>query len=263
MSNLKDTLAALDARVASGDILGAFDSFFADHCTTFSNEADRTTSKAQKRDALVGFLANVAQMNRIELVGKPTVDGDVTVSHFIFDLTNRFGQKMYWDELIRRTWANGLVVSEQYLAYSPSKPTTTKATTATTTVVKPAETAAPKASKAPAAPKAPAAKAPVAPKTTIEKAPVAPQTTAKADDLTIIEGIGPKIAELLNADGITTFAQLATAKADKVKAVLDAAGPKFKMHDPATWAKQAGLARDGKTAELKKLQDELKGGKKA
>ncbi len=242
MSNLKETLAALDARVASGDILGAFDNYFADNCTTFSNEADRTNSKAQKRNALIGFLGNVAKTNRIDLIGKPTIDGDVTVSHFIFDFTNKFGQKMYWDELIRRTWANSLVVTEQYLAYEPTsmqsaKPSETKAKAPI--AAKPVEVATPKASKAPAAAKAP----------------------AKTDDLTLIEGIGPKIAELLKNDGINTFAELAAAKADKVKAILDAAGPRYKMHDPATWSKQAALARDGKTAELKKLQDALKGGK--
>lgn len=238
MSNLKETLAALDARVASGDILGAFDSFFADTCTTFSNESDRTISKAQKRSALVGFLGNVASTNRIELVGKPTIDGDVTVSHFVFDFTNRFGQKMYWDELIRRVWAGGLVVSEQYLAYEPASIQSTK----------PAEVAKPKASKAPAATEKP------------EPKPTA-KVAAKADDLTLIEGIGPKIAELLKNDGIVTFADLASAKVDRIKAILDAAGPRYKMHDPATWAKQSALARDGKMADLKKLQDELKGGK--
>ena len=246
MSNLKETLAALDARVASGDILGAFDSFFADACSTFSNEADRTHSKAQKRDALIGFLGNVSKTNRIELVGKPTIDGDVTVSHFIFDFTNKFGQKMYWDELIRRTWANGLVVVEQYLAYEPASIQTEKKTpTATSTtkktvsaVAKPVEVAKPAAAKTPAT-----------------------KSPAKADDLTVVEGIGPKIAELLKNDGITSFALLASTKTEKLKAILDAAGPRYKMHDPGTWAKQAALARDGKTTELKKLQDELKGGK--
>jgi predicted flap endonuclease-1-like 5' DNA nuclease len=82
-----------------------------------------------------------------------------------------------------------------------------------------------------------------------------------ADDLTKIEGVGKKIAELLVADGITTFAALSKATAKKLKAILDAAGSKFAMHEPATWPKQSKLAAAGKWDELKKLQDELKGGK--
>jgi predicted flap endonuclease-1-like 5' DNA nuclease/septal ring factor EnvC (AmiA/AmiB activator) len=81
------------------------------------------------------------------------------------------------------------------------------------------------------------------------------------DDLKIVEGIGPKIEQLLNADGIYTFDQLAKSTYSQIKDVLDNAGPRYQMHDPSTWAAQAALARDGKTEELKKLQDELKGGR--
>lgn len=81
------------------------------------------------------------------------------------------------------------------------------------------------------------------------------------DDLKRIEGIGPKIEELLNASGIQTFKQLSATKADKVKTILDAAGKRFQMHDPTTWAKQANLAAESKWEALDKLQSELKGGK--
>ncbi|GAB3747710.1 50S ribosomal protein L17 [Spirosoma pomorum] len=81
------------------------------------------------------------------------------------------------------------------------------------------------------------------------------------DDLTIIEGVGPKIAELLIAAGITTFAQLADADDATVQQVLTEAGPRFNVHDATTWNEQAALARDGKMDELKALQDRLKGGK--
>lgn len=101
----------------------------------------------------------------------------------------------------------------------------------------------------------------VAKKATVKKA--APKKAApkvKADDLKKIEGIGPKIAGLLKADGILSFSDLSKAKLPKLQAVLDAAGPRFKMHQPTTWAQQAKLAAAGKWEELTKLQDELKGG---
>ena len=94
------------------------------------------------------------------------------------------------------------------------------------------------------------------------KKTVAKKTTAKKDDLKKIEGIGPKINTLLNEAGIVTFKDLATAKVTKLEGVLKAAGPRFKMHKPATWSEQAQLAADGKWDVLKKLQDELKGGKR-
>ncbi len=81
------------------------------------------------------------------------------------------------------------------------------------------------------------------------------------DDLKVIEGIGPKIEGLLNADGIYTFAELANSTYDRLKTILDNAGSRYQMHDPTSWPTQSVLARDGKTEELQKMQDELKGGK--
>lgn len=90
----------------------------------------------------------------------------------------------------------------------------------------------------------------------------APKAAAPSgDDLTKIEGIGPKIAELLGAAGITTFAALATADVEKMKEILAEAGSRYKMHDPTTWTKQAALAAEGNWEELQKLQDELDGGR--
>lgn len=83
----------------------------------------------------------------------------------------------------------------------------------------------------------------------------------KENDLKIVEGIGPKIAELLNNAGITTWAGLADTPVDKIQSVLDEHGSKFKLAVPRTWPQQAGLAAAGKWNELKELQDKLDGGK--
>ena len=76
-----------------------------------------------------------------------------------------------------------------------------------------------------------------------------------------IEGIGPKIAGLLKADGIITFADLAKAPIKQLQAILDNAGSRYRMHNPKTWSAQAELAANGKWDELKAWQGELKGGK--
>jgi predicted flap endonuclease-1-like 5' DNA nuclease len=59
------------------------------------------------------------------------------------------------------------------------------------------------------------ASAPPAPPRIVPKpAASTSKKSAKADDLTIIEGIGPAYAKALNALGITTFAELAQQDAD-------------------------------------------------
>lgn len=82
-----------------------------------------------------------------------------------------------------------------------------------------------------------------------------------ADDLTTLEGIGPRVAGILNEAGIHSFADLAAANADEVEKNLDAAG--LQMMDPGGWIEQARLAAKGDMQGLKKLQDELKGGRRA
>ncbi len=86
-------------------------------------------------------------------------------------------------------------------------------------------------------------------------------SAAEADDLTRIEGIGPKISGLLAEAGITTFADLAGATSDRLREILAEAGGTFASHDPETWPRQAELARDGQWDELKVWQDELDGGR--
>ena len=79
--------------------------------------------------------------------------------------------------------------------------------------------------------------------------------------LEIVEGIGPKIAQLLNNAGIYTFLQLSESNFETLKKILDNAGPRFRMHDPHTWPAQAALAHKGDWDELKVYQNHLKGGK--
>jgi predicted flap endonuclease-1-like 5' DNA nuclease len=84
-------------------------------------------------------------------------------------------------------------------------------------------------------------------------------TPAKKDDLVIIEGIGPKIAEAMNRAGIYTFKQLANTPVADLQAILSKA--QF-PGDPGTWPEQAKLAAEGRMDELKKLQDELQAGRR-
>ncbi len=86
-------------------------------------------------------------------------------------------------------------------------------------------------------------------------------TKYKHDDLKIVEGIGPKIEGLLHDAGIKTWKALSKAAVDRLKEILDAAGPNYQIHDPGTWPQQAALAESGDWDGLKKLQDELDGGK--
>jgi len=104
------------------------------------------------------------------------------------------------------------------------------------------------------------AKKEAAPKKVVAKKAPAKAKAAKADDLKKIEGIGPKIAEIFAANGIDTFAKLAKASQKDLKAILTDAGSRYASKNPGSWPKQAKMAAEGKWDELKKWQDETKGG---
>jgi predicted flap endonuclease-1-like 5' DNA nuclease len=83
----------------------------------------------------------------------------------------------------------------------------------------------------------------------------------KENDLKIIEGIGPKIEELFNASGISTWKELSETSVERCNEILDSAGERFVIHNPTTWPNQAKLAYEGKWKELKDWQETLDGGK--
>jgi predicted flap endonuclease-1-like 5' DNA nuclease len=100
-----------------------------------------------------------------------------------------------------------------------------------------------------------------APASTVTSRSPAP-TPGLADDLKIIEGVGPKIAGILNEAGISTFAQMAQKTGEELRKILDEGGIGT-IADPTTWPEQAALAAEGKMEALKELQDRLQGGRKA
>jgi len=92
--------------------------------------------------------------------------------------------------------------------------------------------------------------------------PAAPKKpeSSKPDDLTLIEGIGPKISAVFMEAGIRHFSQIASLKPEVLKEILVRAGNR--LSDPATWPEQARLAAEGKWDELEKFQESLKGGRR-
>jgi hypothetical protein len=82
---------------------------------------------------------------------------------------------------------------------------------------------------------------------------------AAPDDLTLIEGVGPKLSSILQDAGITTFAQLAEYTPQHIQTILRAAG--HRLADPTSWPEQARLLAAGDQAGFQALTSRLKGGR--
>jgi predicted flap endonuclease-1-like 5' DNA nuclease len=97
-----------------------------------------------------------------------------------------------------------------------------------------------------------------APPRGVEPEPKAPE---EPDNLQLIEGLGPRSAEVLEQSGILTFSQIAAMKPEAIHEVLRASG--LRIAFPETWPEQAGLAAAGKWDSLKELQGSLQGGRRS
>ncbi len=82
----------------------------------------------------------------------------------------------------------------------------------------------------------------------------------KQDDLTVVEGIGPKIAELFHHSGIKTWKALSETSVERCQEILTAGGSRFAIHTPNTWPRQAEMAYKGKWQALFDWQEKLDGG---
>lgn len=168
------------------------------------------------------------------------------------------------DGQMNLTWGTFVKNAAQGLAANAGSTPSVSAPKKVEKVAVAAPKAAVKVEEKPAPPKK-AEKPVAAPKAAakVEAKPTAPKKAASTkDDLKIVEGIGPKIEELLNAAGITTFTDLSNSNTEALKAILAGGGKRYMIHNPSTWVQQGFLAASGKMEELKVWQAELTGGKK-
>ncbi len=77
-------------------------------------------------------------------------------------------------------------------------------------------------------------------------------------DLQKISGIGPKVSVLLVEAGIINYQDLANANVERLRDILNAAGTRYAMIDPATWPKQAAYLEKGDSEGLARYLESLR-----
>ncbi len=254
----KKELKELDEMIAGGKILEAFESFFSDAATTRSAKGEVTVSKSQKRDLLKRFFDEMQSTEEI-LLHDHFLHGNQSYSKFTFVFTHKNGEKLRWHEIITRVWKDGKVVDESYSngSLEDLKEKIKKEEK------KQKETGKKPGGKAEKKEKKTEKKStPEAVQTGHEKKKIKSKPKViKEDNLKLLEGVGPKVEEILKGKGILSFEQLAKTDSASLKKILSEAGRHFRMLDPGSWPAQARLAADGNLSELEIVKQQLKGGK--
>ena len=88
------------------------------------------------------------------------------------------------------------------------------------------------------------------------------RTAEGRDRLQALVGIDDRTVELLNQAGIRTFERLAETSMGELTRLMEAAGPRYALANPLSWAEQAGLFLAEDWVALGNLQAELKGEKR-
>jgi len=110
-------VAALDEQlndqVAQGDILGAFDRFYAENVTMQENSDEPTAGKAANRKREEDFVASVQEIHGVKLLSS-AVNGDTSFGEWEFDATYKGGARVKLTQVAVRRWKNGQIVQERF-----------------------------------------------------------------------------------------------------------------------------------------------------
>lgn len=110
-------VAALDQllnnRVLAGDILGAFEEYYADDVVMQENSTEPFVGKAVNREREEKFVSSVEQVHSGSVVAH-AVNGDITFSQWEMDITFKGGHRAKLEQVAVRRWAGGKVVHERF-----------------------------------------------------------------------------------------------------------------------------------------------------
>lgn len=113
MEDLRTLVKNLDAMIAKGEMVEATEQFYADDCVyQEGNTPPRAGGKKGHKEYLSAFFKTVKSVNALSLHSQTVGDG-VTMSEWTFDLATDKGP-ILWNEVLRRRWQNGKVVSERF-----------------------------------------------------------------------------------------------------------------------------------------------------
>ena len=104
---------SLNAQILTGDILGAFDQYYADDVVMQENTAEPTNGKAPNRKREEDFVGSIAEVHDFKLLGA-AVNGDTSYSEWEMDLTFKNGYRALMTQVASRRWKDGKVMWERF-----------------------------------------------------------------------------------------------------------------------------------------------------
>ena len=103
----------LNQQILAGDILGAFDAYYAEDVVMQENGGAPTVGKAANRTREEQFVGSIEQFHGAKLVGE-AVNGDRSYSEWWMDITFKGGVRKVMEQVSVREWKAGKVAVERF-----------------------------------------------------------------------------------------------------------------------------------------------------
>lgn len=113
-TTLAEKVAELNKMILQGQILDAFDLFYADDVTMQENEGEVTVGKGANRINEEAFVGNITEF-RHAAVKSVIVSDNITVVEWEFDFTHAlWGVRNYTQVAVQRWNAEGQIINEKF-----------------------------------------------------------------------------------------------------------------------------------------------------
>jgi ketosteroid isomerase-like protein len=112
--NTRNLVNELVEMVQRGQILDAFERFYAEDVSMRENVGAPTIGKSANRDREIAFVNSVKEVHE-NRAAFALVDGDRAVINWRLDFTNTQGQRLRFDQLAVQRWENGQIVEERFV----------------------------------------------------------------------------------------------------------------------------------------------------
>lgn len=119
MATTKELVNQLVDHVTKGQILEAYEAFYAEDVVMLENNNPPTIGKAANRTREEQFVAMVKEVHE-NRAAKVIVDGDEAVIEWVLEFTNTEGVRLKFDQIALQTWRDGQIVEERFFYDSGS-----------------------------------------------------------------------------------------------------------------------------------------------
>jgi len=103
----------LNKAILAGDILNAFEKFYAADVVMQENDSEPFVGKDVNRKREQDFVNSVEQLHGAKLLGE-AVNGDRSYSEWEYDVTFKGGKRTEMQQVASRRWKGGEVVQERF-----------------------------------------------------------------------------------------------------------------------------------------------------